>query len=425
MAIPSKGSSPRQIDSCILQAQPKVIRYDDVQSREELEMSEISTASNAKPDQATDPYGYYRYQRDHEPVARMEGEGPWQVTRHEDVHRILKDFNTFSSDVSMRPAEERQPSMLFSDPPFHNRMRKLVSYAFKPSHIEAQRQLVEIRCQELVADMKGKGPVDLVDALASPLPVNIIAHMLGVIDGDMKAFKQWSDAIFSNIGDILFAQPSPEAEKAGMEMNAYFLERIAELREKPVDHLLGRLIQTETEDGKLSDEELLSFCRLLLIAGNETTTGLITASVRIFDEFPETVAQLRENPRLVPTFVEEALRYYSPFAATIRKTTRDVNIAGTDIAAGSLVIPMIGSANRDERVFKDPETFQIDRDPNPHLAFGFGIHFCLGAHLARLEGQIAVEQLVKNFSKISLSASVDAGEGSGLGGPTALMVDLA
>ena len=141
-----------------------------------------------KPDQATDPYGFYRYLRGHEPVWTMDG-GPWQVARHEDVHRILKDHKTFSSDVSMRPEEERQPSMLFSDPPFHNRMRKLVSYAFKPSHIEAQRELVEIRCAELVADMKKEKTVDLVDALASPLPVNIIAHMLGVMDGDMKALR--------------------------------------------------------------------------------------------------------------------------------------------------------------------------------------------------------------------------------------------
>ena len=376
-----------------------------------------------KPDQATDPYGFYRYLRDHEPVSTMDG-GPWQVARHEDVHRIMKDHKTFSSDVSMRPEEERQPSMLFSDPPFHNRMRKLVSYAFKPSHIEAQRKLVEVRCAELIEDMKQEQTVDLVDSLASPLPVNIIAHMLGVMDGDMKAFKVWSDTIFSNIGDILFGETSPEAERCALEMNAYFLERIAELRKNPVDHLLGRLIQTETEDGKLTDEELLSFCRLLLIAGNETTTGLITASVRIFDEFPETIKQLRDKPELVPTFIEEALRYYSPFAATVRRTTCDVEVAGVGIEKGALVIPLIASANRDERVFDNPGEFQINRDPNPHLAFGFGIHFCLGTHLARLEGQIAVEQLVKTFSKISLSTAMDDAEGSGLGGPKAMMVDL-
>lgn len=375
------------------------------------------------PDEVTDPYGFYQYLRTHEPVRRLD-DGPWQVSRHEDVHRVLKDFDTFSSDVSMQPPEERQPSMLFSDPPLHNRLRKLVSYAFKPAHIEAQRAAVEHRCEELILEMKQQTQVDLVDAFASPLPVNIIAHMLGVVDGDMKTFKVWSDTIFSNIGDILFGVSSEDAQRCANEMNAYFLEKIAILRADPVDHLLGRLVQTETEDGKLSDEELLSFCRLLLIAGNETTTGLITAAVRIFDEQPDTMVQLRENPELVSTFIEEALRYYSPFAATIRKTTKDVTIAGVDIEQGSFVLPMISSANRDERVFARPEQFLIDRDPNPHLAFGFGIHFCLGAHLARLEGQIAVHQLVQNFSRISLASSVGAEEGSGLGGPKQLLVDL-
>ena len=382
------------------------------------------TPNSQRPDQATDPYGFYRFLRDNEPVSRMEGDGPWQIARHEDVHLVLKDFDTFSSDVSMQPPEERQPSMLFSDPPMHNRLRKLVSYAFKPAHIEAQREAVQRRCEELVGDMKQHKTVDLVDALASPLPVNIIAHMLGVESGDMKTFKIWSDTIFSNIGDILFGVTSDEAQRCAEEMNAYFLERIAELRLTPVDHLLGRLVQTETEEGKLSDQELLSFCRLLLIAGNETTTGLITAAVRIFDEFPETLPRLREEPALIPTFTEEALRYYSPFAATIRKTTRDVTIRGVEISKGSFVMPLISSANRDERAFDQPESFVIDRQPNPHLAFGFGIHFCLGAHLARLEGQIAIEQLVQNFSTITLSGALSAQEGSGLGGPKELMVDL-
>ena len=386
-------------------------------------MTEPANSKAALPDQTTDPYGYYRHLRDHDPVSRLEG-GVWQVARYQDVHGILKDFDTFSSDVSMQPPEERQPGMLFSDPPVHNRLRKLVSYAFKPSHIEAQREAVESRCQELIFEMKQHRNVDLVEALASPLPVNIIAHMLGVAGGDMNAFKIWSDTIFSNIGDILFGVTSEEAQRCGEEMNAYFLERIAELRVNPVDHLLGRLVQTETEDGMLTDEELLSFCRLLLIAGNETTTGLITAAVRIFDEQPQTLTRLREQPALIPSFTEEALRYYSPFAATIRKTTCDVTVAGVQIDAGSLVMPLISSANRDERVFEQPESFVIDRQPNPHLAFGFGIHFCLGAHLARLEGQIAVAQLVNNFTNITLAKSVTAEEGSGLGGPKKLMVDL-
>lgn len=381
-------------------------------------MSESETTS------AIDPYEHYQYLRREAPVTRMENDGPWQVARHADVHQVLKDYKTFSSDVSIRPPEERQPGMLFSDPPVHNRLRKLVSYAFKPSHIAAQSGLIAERCEELVQDMRGRDRVDLVDAVAAPLPVTVIAHMLGVQDGDIKTFKRWSDAIFSNIGDILFGEASEEAQRAGEAMNAYFLERIAELRERPVNHLLGRLVETETEDGKLTDEELLSFCRLLLIAGNETTTGLITASVRIFDELPETFVQLKEEPDLIPTFIEEALRYYSPFAATVRRTTREVEIAGVTIGKGELVTPMIGCANRDEAVFDRAEEFVIDRDPNPHLAFGFGIHFCLGAHLARLEGEIAVASLVKNFDRITLAERVDAEEGSGLGGPGRLMVDL-
>lgn len=377
------------------------------------------------PQAAVDPYEMYRYLREHAPVTQMPGGGPWQVARHADVYQLLKDFKTFSSDVSMRPPEERQPGMLFSDPPIHNRLRKLVSYAFKPSHIAAQRGMITRRCEELVEEMTGQGEVDLVETLASPLPVNVIAHMLGVVDGDMKTFKYWSDKVFSNIGEFLFGVPGEEAQRCADAMNAYFLERIGELRARPVNHLLGRLVQTETEDGKLTDEELLSFCRLLLIAGNETTTGLITASVRIFDEMPETFQQVKANPALIPTFIEEALRYYSPFAATIRRTTRDVEIAGVTIPRGDLVSPLIGCANRDERVFDRAAEFVIDRDPNPHVAFGFGIHFCLGAHLARLEGEIAIATLTRHFNAVSLSQSVDAAEGSGLGGPKKLMVRLA
>lgn len=371
-----------------------------------------------------DPYANYRYLRREAPVLRMEGDGPWQVARHADAHQVLKDFKTFSSDVSIHPPEDRAPGMLFSDPPVHNRLRKLVSHAFKPSHIAAQRRLITRRAEQLVTQMRNLGRVDLVKALAAPLPVNVIAHMLGVVDGDMDSFKYWSDTIFSNIGDILFAQPSEEAQRCGDAMNAYFLEQIAALRRRPVNHLLGRLVETETEDGRLSDEELLSFCRLLLIAGNETTTGLITAAVRIFDELPDTFSQVKANPALIPSFIEEALRYYSPFAATIRRTTREVTIADVTIAAGELVTPLIGCANRDERVFDRPDEFVIDRDPNPHLAFGFGIHFCLGAHLARLEGEIAVAALARHFDAVCLAEPVDAVEGSGLGGPKQLEVIL-
>ena len=225
-------------------------------------------------------------------ICQLEAGGPWQISRHADVHQVLKDNETYSSEVSIRPPEERgQPTMLFSDPPLHHRLRKLVSSAFKPSHIERQADRITARAELLIKDLPRGEAVDLVTTLAAPLPVMVIAEMLGVEDGNLITFKNWSDAIFSNIGEILFGTPSAEAEQAALEMNGYFLEQIEAIRQSPQPHLLGRLIATKTEEGHLNNEELLSFCRLLLIAGNETTTGLITASARIFHEFPETLAR--------------------------------------------------------------------------------------------------------------------------------------
>jgi len=377
-------------------------------------MSEVAEPMN--------PYDGFKMLRDHAPVTRIEADGPWQVARHADVHAVMRDHATFSSDVSALPPEERgAPSMLFSDPPVHHRLRKLVSVAFKPSQIEKQEAQIRARCKALFDAMPTDAEVDLVQALAAPLPVMVIAEMLGVEDGDMATFKAWSDEIFSNIGEILFGTPSPESEAAAAEMNAYFLQRINHIRRHPKNHLLGQLVAVETEDGRLDDEELLSFCRLLLIAGNETTTGLITASARIFHEEPQTLAQLRQSPELSGAFVEEALRYYSPFSATVRRTTKEVELAGQTIGAGELVVPLIASANRDERVFDAPDTFMIERSPNPHLGLGFGIHFCLGAHLARLEGKIVVEQMAERYSQVALVKPEAATVGD-LGGPKELAV---
>ena len=378
----------------------------------------------ADPQETMNPYEGFKLLRDHAPVTQLEADGPWQVARHADVHAILRDHETFSSEVSIRPPEERgAPSMLFSDPPIHNRLRKLVSVAFKPGQIQLQEQQIRSRCNALLDAMPTDTELDLVQVLAAPLPVMVIAEMLGVEDGDMATFKAWSDEIFSNIGEILFGTPSAESERAAQEMNAYFLQRINDIRRHPKEHLLGQLVATETEDGKLDDEELLSFCRLLLIAGNETTTGLITASARIFHEEPDTLIQLKQNPQLAKNFVEEALRFYSPFSATVRRTTKDVEIAGQAIAAGELVIPLLASANRDERVFEAPDTFMLDRSPNPHLGLGFGIHVCLGAHLARLEGKIVVEQMAERYRGIELvdAQATTVGE---LGGPKSLAVRL-
>ena len=367
-------------------------------------------------------YPYYRTLRQENPVCIGVG-GFWQVARYADVQQLLRDNKTFSSDVSTRPPEERGPSMLFSDPPLHNRLRKLVSYAFKPGHIESQHDLISEKCEELMKAMCRHEDVDLVEALAAPLPVTVIARMLGVEDGNLGVFKHWSDTIFSNIAEILFAQPDASVMQAAAEMDAYFLERIAGIRNAPVDNLLGRLVETETEEGRLSNQELLSFCRLLLIAGNETTTGLITGCVRVFDEMPETFTALKQDRTLIPSFIEETLRFYSPFSATVRRTTCETELAGTLLPKGVLVVPLIASANRDESVFDRADEFIIDRDPNPHLAFGYGIHNCLGAHLARLEGRIAVASLVNALDEITITEE-DRTQFNRLGGPEKLQVKL-
>lgn len=375
------------------------------------------------PEAALDAYQIYRHLRHNTPVSR-EADGPWQIACYDDVRTVLRDQKTFSSDVAQRgPNDPRTPSMLFSDPPLHSRLRKLVSRAFSPNRIATQREPITQRCEQLMVAMSKHKQVDLITALAAPLPVTVIAAMLGVEDGNMQQFKYWSDAIFGNIGDILFAQPTPEVEKASAEMNAYFTAKIEELRKHPQDHLLGNLIETETEDGKLSNEELLSFCALLLIAGNETTTGLILGSVQVFHNLPETFQQLKENPDLVPTFIEETLRFYSPFSMTVRRATCDVELRGQHIGAGELVLPLMASANRDENIFVDPDKFIIDRAANPHLGFGSGIHNCLGAALARLEGEIAVRGLIKYFDSVSIE-TYDPVTLSQFGGPEHLRVNL-
>lgn len=373
---------------------------------------------------ASELYASLRELREHQPVSR-EDEGPWRVARYEDVRNVLRNHVAFSSDVAQRPAdaEERPPSMIFSDPPVHDRLRQLVANAFTPRQISKQHELIEARCEALVRRMSQSPAPDLIGELAAPLPVTVIAHMLGVEDGDVVTFKRWSDAIFSNIGDILMGSASEEAMQAAAEMDAYFLERIAALRRHRQPHLLSHLVHTETDAGRLTDDELLMFCRLLLIAGNETTTSLIVACVRVFHEMPDTFAMLKRAPERIAPFVEETLRFYAPFQATLRRATRDLGICGVTIPKGELVLPLIASANRDERAFERADQFVIDRHPNPHLAFGLGIHSCLGSALARLEGQIAVASLVRHLDAIALTDH-DTTSLDEFGAPSALSIRI-
>jgi len=371
-----------------------------------------------------DVYAEYAMLRESQPVSRDEA-GPWRVARYEDVRHVLRSHADFSSLVSSRLDDDPDipPSMLFSDPPVHDRLRGLVNRTFTPRQIDAQATQIEARCESLVSDLVSNESTDLVTTFAAPLPVGVIATMLGVEDGDFVEFKRWSDTIFQNIGEILLGTPSEAAIAAGEEMNVYFLERIARLRRKPQPYLLSELVHVETEDGRLTDPELLMFCRLLLIAGNETTTSLIVGCVRMFHEMPESFDRLKRSPELVPGFIEETLRYHSPFKATLRRASRDVELCRQIIPAGDLVLPLIASANRDERIFDRASEFVLDRSPNPHLAFGLGIHSCLGSTLARLEGRIAVTSLLRHLDSISLFEP-DMEALDGFGAPASVRVEL-
>ncbi len=371
-----------------------------------------------------DPFPMFKMLRASQPVFKV-GEGFWGITKYDDVLRILRDPGTFSSQVGVagKPGESRPPTILFDDPPMHTRMRGLLTKSFTPRMVELQRPFIQENCDRLIGAMLEAGTVDYVAGLSYPLPVGVIATMLGVADGDLAMFKRWSDAIIQNIGKTLFSPESaPDLEDINREFDAYFTEHINRLREHPEETLLSELIHAVGENGeRLSLEDLLVVSRVLLVAGNETTTGLLVNIARVLSDFPEVLDQLKANMDLVPSFIEETLRFYPPFPATIRRTTRDVEVRGVTLPAGDRLLALLGSANRDEDAFPRPDEFIIDREPNRHLSFGMGIHHCLGAPLARLEGQMAMHTLAPLIKRLEI---VDAGEGGAMrpGGPESMIV---
>lgn len=373
-------------------------------------------------DSGGDPYERYERLRRESPVTRL-GDSFWAVAKFEDVNAILRDWNTFSSIVGAKAISGEEPAsgMIFNDPPIHTRLRGLIQKAFTPRVVEVQRPGIQAYCDELIDKMLAEEDPDLVASLAYPLPVRVIANMLGVADGDMATFKRWSDDIIQNIGPALIQGDDSGVAQTNIEFEAYFTPRLEQLRQDPDESLLSELVHVETEEGRLTQDELLMFCVLLLVAGNETTTGLIVNSMRAFSEFPDVLTEVRENLELVPVAVEEALRYYAPFQATIRRAAKDVEIRGQKIAKDDRILVLLASANRDEEVFENPNEFSLERGTNKHVAFGFGIHSCVGAPLARLEGGIALRTLLPRITSVSL---LDNNAGAMLlpGGPASLRV---
>lgn len=343
-------------------------------------------------------YDWYRTMRTTQPILKAENWDGWLVFRYADVTRVLNEYATFSSD-GQRMAQfegESNPimsSILRMDPPRHRKLRNLVSQAFTPRMVAQLEPRITTITNELLDHVVTAGEMDIVRDLAYPLPVTVIAELLGIPAELREDFKRWSDAIVSS-DDGLAQEDRTSVFQEIQGMFGYFTQVLEERRQHPQDDLISALLAASVDGERLSTMELLGFCGLLLVAGNETTTNLLSNMILCFDENPDVVERLRNNRRLVPGAIEETLRYYSPVKAMPRITTTETVIGDQHIEPNQFIMAMIGSANRDEAEFPDADRFNIEREPNRHVAFGRGIHFCLGAPLARLEAKIAVNAML-------------------------------
>jgi cytochrome P450 len=367
----------------------------------------------------SDPFPRYASLRTSSPLSRVKsrqlvrGRGGYLLTRYDDVLMVHTD-KRFSSDIVNnsragtmikylpRMLRLLTDSMVFKDDPDHKRLRGLVSRAFTPKMVEQMAGDIETIVERLVDDLAAKGRVDLIDEFATPLPLAVISDMLGVSDADRDAFhasaKRFIDS--SSAGPVQLLAALPTAQRM-----LRLFERLAEQRRvEPDDHLISALVRANDDGDQLSDQEVLAMIFLLLLAGHDTTANLIGNGTLALLDHPDQLARLREQPELIDLAVEELLRFTSPVTCgAARIALEDVDVAGGTIPRGSQVLGMIISANRDESVFADPDTLDVGRDPNRHLAFAFGAHYCLGNQLARLEGRIALNALIQRFERIELA----------------------
>jgi len=365
------------------------------------------------PEVHANPYPMYARLRAEDPVHWSPLMEAWVLTRYDDVVAVLTDSrfsadrrqarNRFAEEIAKREEEfgpfGRTRTMLTSDPPEHTRLRRLVSKAFTPRMVEGLRPRIQAIVDELLDAVAGNGRMDVIRDLAYPLPVIVIAEMLGVPPDHRDQFKHWSDEIVGVLGGPLVPQETLERSRVAVhELAAYLHGVIAERRREPREDLVSGLIAAEEQGQILSEDEMLATAMLLLVAGNETTTNLIGNGMLGLLRNPGQMERLRADPSRVPAAVEEMLRYDGPVQATGRVAMEDVEVGGQKVTQGQAVIAVLGAANRDPAQFERPDELDLGRRPNEHVAFGDGIHFCLGAPLARAEGQIAFETLLRRFA---------------------------
>jgi cytochrome P450 len=358
-----------------------------------------------------DPYSVFRRLRREDPLPWYPGTGgAWCVLKHADILTVSRDPARFTStrgvqigvgDASTRPVGV-PPTILEMDPPEHNRHRKLVIRAFTPGATLELETMVRQIARECLEAIEPGEPADLVDALAVPVPMFVIAEMLGVPRSDRADFKRWSDSMIEAGG----GNRSPATDAALGEMLGYFARVLGDRRRAPKDDLISTLARGEIDGVHLSDPEILMFCVTLLAAGNETTRNLISGGSLLLMQNPDQKRRLLAEPRLLVNAVEEMLRWWTPVQSFIRTATRATELRGRKLSEGDVLLLLYASANRDEEVWgEDAERFDIERDHSRlrHLAFGFGEHLCLGAPLARMEARVVFEELLKRFPGFELA----------------------
>lgn len=374
------------------------------------------------PEAVSNPYPLYDQLRVYDPVHWSEADNYWYVTRYEDLIALLRDERVSSSRframATLLPDEVKEKLsdlinavsswMLMSDPPSHTRMRGLVNKAFTPRMIENMRSRIQTLVDGMLDKVQAGGGMDVIADLAIPLPATVISDMLGVPDKDQSQFKKWSDDIAEGLtgSDTVGTQSERYAiaQRSFLELSDYFRGIVESLRGHPQDNLLSALVEAEEAGDKLTEEELFANCVLLMFAGHETTTNLIGNGTLALLQNPEQMRLLRNDGELLGSAVEELLRFDSPVQKLGRLAIADIEIGGKVVKAGELVFLCYGAANRDPEQFTNPGRLDITRADNRHVAFAQGIHYCLGASLARLEGQIAINTLLNRMPDISLAS---------------------